>query len=169
MIIFGPCSSSPASAFSAGCCSRSPSSRSPSMPALTVGIWAFHTGAGWLGGAIVGVIAAGADIWRRAIGARLRSLDLAPARHRARLCCAGDGRRLLRHARNRPDGYAVRDMADRFFRSSARSQSASPLWSAIGGTALPGREEARVSRGPDAIAAAPVGERSICISPSSSS
>jgi hypothetical protein len=31
----------------------------PFYAGLTVGSWAFHTGAGWLGGAIVGVIAAG--------------------------------------------------------------------------------------------------------------
>ncbi|PWB95165.1 hypothetical protein [Methylosinus sporium] len=31
----------------------------PFYAGLTVGAWAFHTGAGWLGGAIVGVIAAG--------------------------------------------------------------------------------------------------------------
>jgi hypothetical protein len=32
----------------------------PFYAGLTVGVWAFHTGAGWLGGAVVGVIAAGA-------------------------------------------------------------------------------------------------------------
>jgi hypothetical protein len=31
----------------------------PFYAGLTVGVWAFHTGAGWLGGAVVGVIAAG--------------------------------------------------------------------------------------------------------------
>ncbi|PWB88674.1 hypothetical protein [Methylosinus sporium] len=31
----------------------------PLYAGLTVGAWAFHTGAGWLGGAIVGVIATG--------------------------------------------------------------------------------------------------------------
>jgi hypothetical protein len=31
----------------------------PFYAGLTVGAWAFHTGAGWLGGAVVGVIAAG--------------------------------------------------------------------------------------------------------------
>jgi hypothetical protein len=31
----------------------------PFYAGLTVGAWAFHTGAGWIGGAIVGVIAAG--------------------------------------------------------------------------------------------------------------
>ncbi|TRL37174.1 hypothetical protein FM996_03065 [Methylosinus sporium] len=31
----------------------------PFYAGLTVGAWAFHTGAGWLGGAIFGVIAAG--------------------------------------------------------------------------------------------------------------
>jgi len=31
----------------------------PFYAGLTVGAWAFHTGAGWIGGAVVGVIAAG--------------------------------------------------------------------------------------------------------------
>jgi uncharacterized membrane protein (DUF485 family) len=31
----------------------------PFYAGLTVGVWAFHTGAGWLGGAVVGVITAG--------------------------------------------------------------------------------------------------------------
>lgn len=31
----------------------------PFFVGLTVGIWAFHTGAGWLGGIVVGVIVAG--------------------------------------------------------------------------------------------------------------
>ncbi|MBY6243432.1 hypothetical protein [Methylosinus sp. Sm6] len=31
----------------------------PFYAGLTVGAWAFHTGAGWLGGAVIGVIAAG--------------------------------------------------------------------------------------------------------------
>ncbi|PWB82383.1 MAG: hypothetical protein C3F11_12245 [Methylocystaceae bacterium] len=31
----------------------------PFYAGLTVGAWAFHTGAGWLGGTVVGVIAAG--------------------------------------------------------------------------------------------------------------
>jgi hypothetical protein len=31
----------------------------PFYAGLTVGVWAFHTGAGWIGGAVVGVITAG--------------------------------------------------------------------------------------------------------------
>ncbi len=84
----------------------------PFFVGLTVGMWAFHTGAGALGGIIVGVVAGGATF---GIGQLL--LAFAPwnwlrlliirALRRARR-----RRRLQRHAWDCSDGHAIRDLAN---------------------------------------------------------
>lgn len=121
----------------------------PFYAGLTVGAWAFSHGRRLARRRRRRRPRRRRDIRRRAIGARLRPLDLAPTRHRARLRCAGDGRRLLRHARNCPDGYALHDMADDFFarrRSRCRYQRFDPHhWSHSAGT---GRNESRAGLTP---------------------
>ena len=84
----------------------------PFFAGLTIGIWAFHTGAGVLGGIAVGLVAGGVTFGLGQLAlafvpwAWARLLIILP------LCRARHRRRLQRHAWNRPDGDAFTHLAD---------------------------------------------------------
>ncbi len=87
----------------------------PFYAGLTIGAWAFHTGAGWLGGAVVGVIAAGVTF-----GVGQLALAFVPwtwLRLAIVLVYAAPATIAGYYAThgNCPDGHAVDDMADDFF------------------------------------------------------
>jgi hypothetical protein len=82
----------------------------PFFVGLTIGIWAFHTGAGVLGGITVGLVAGGVTFGIGQLALAFVPwawLRLHPALRRAR-----DRRRLQRDAGNRADSDAFANLAD---------------------------------------------------------
>ncbi|HEY8065380.1 MAG TPA: hypothetical protein VIF40_11755 [Methylosinus sp.] len=117
----------------------------PFYAGLTVGAWAFHTGAGWLGGAIVGAIAAGLTF-----GVGQLALAFVPWTW-LRLAIV-----LVYAAPATVAGYYATHGIAQMAMQSATWQTIFSLVGAvavgvtalvrIAGTALPGREETRLAR-----------------------
>lgn len=91
----------------------------PLFAGVSIGTWAYGTGAGWPGAILIGLIGE-ALTWYRPISADRRTPSLDQAAGRRCLCASGGNRRLSRHTRHRQAHHAVGNLAGHLLRRRCR-------------------------------------------------
>ncbi len=87
----------------------------PLFAGVSIGTWAYGTGAGWPGAVLIGLIGAALTLVSP-ISADRRAATLDQAASRGCLCTSGGNRRLSRHTRDRQAHHAVGNLAGHLLR-----------------------------------------------------